>query len=162
MRKQTATVALFVFVLMLASQSCSGETFEQNYPIGLISYAGYPYRLTVKQLLDKNNLLNVSNEKGTVEAKIESSSVKNGVLTLTLLTSATNTTKEKTQIRSRFSFENDPNTEVCTIMYAYGTVLGSGEVTEIRHDGTQRTTGQLVGFFVASLGTFYDKEKLKP
>ena len=162
MRKQTTIAALYVFILMLVSQSCSGESFEQNYPIGLISYAGYPYRLTVKQLLDKNNLLNISNERGSVETKIESSSVKNGVLTLTVLTSATNAANEKTRLRAQFSFKNDPNAEVCTITYVYATVVGSGEVTEIRHDGTQRTSGQLVGFFVASLGSFYDKEKLKP
>ena len=83
MRSKNLALALCALVLVVSP--CFGESFEQNYPIGLISYAGYPYQLTVKQLLDKNNLVNTSNENGLIAATIESSSVKNGVLTLTLL-----------------------------------------------------------------------------
>jgi hypothetical protein len=122
----------------------SSEEFGTQYPIGLISYAGYPYELTVQELLDQNNLANTS----SIESVFISGYNK---LTMILTHSA-----NEESLCWIVSFENDIARETCNIMSIciYSSV--EGEMVKIEYDETAQTLGILVGAFVRMVKIFYN------
>lgn len=135
----------------------TGEEFETQYPIGLVSYTRFPYELTVNKLLDQNNLFNMSSRVESIETTIELVFIpKYNTLTIILFQSVNDES-----LRCVLSFENDSINEMCNVTYICFTAIESGEVLKIKDNGTARTMGELVGAFVEIVKRFYEQEKLR-
>jgi hypothetical protein len=132
------------------------SSFNEDYPVFGVSYVGYPKSLNPRDLLQESNLLALTNDKGAFKAKIENTKKAKGCLGVTLSLSSDG---KKIAELQYYLISNDSNQQNYLTYVKY--IVQDGDTTDSRYTGSEKSLGQVLGFFSGVMKQFYNTDALK-